>query len=112
MARVAGRGWRAGWGRGESKADWDPPVDGTQQGGTSSGEKKDVRGGSMCAWQVGERIPSWSGSGTLSQCPPLAAVVVTHAGLSGKVHHVVLFAGAAGGGDRNTVKEEGRECER
>ncbi len=36
------------------------------------------------------------GSGTLSQCPPLAAVVVTPAGLSGKVHHVVLFTGAAG----------------
>lgn len=59
-------------------------------------EGKDKRGGSMCDWQVRGRIPSSVGSGTLSQCPPLAAVVVTRAGLSGKVHHVVLFTGAAG----------------
>lgn len=59
-------------------------------------EKKDERGGSMCDWQVRGRIPSRLGSGTLLQCPPLAAVVVTRAGLSGKVHHVVLFTGAAG----------------
>lgn len=44
----------------------------------------------MYDWQV--RDPYLLGSGTLLQCPPLAAVVVTHAGLSGEVHHVVLLA--------------------
>ena len=69
--------------------------------------EKDVCGGSMCAWQVRERIPSWSGSGVQSQCPPLAAVVATHAGLSGKVHHVVLFAGAARGGQKHSERGRG-----
>lgn len=50
----------------------------------------------MCDWQVQRSLLSW-GSGTLLQCPPLAAVVVAHAGLSGKVHRVVLFACAEEG---------------
>ena len=45
-------------------------------------------------------------SGTLLQCPPLAAVVVTHARLSGKVHHVVLLTRAAGTQEQS--KREGR----
>lgn len=40
--------------------------------------------------------PARSGAPLLLQCPPLATVVVTHAGLSGKVHHVVLLTCAAG----------------
>lgn len=51
--------------------------------------------------------------GTLSQCPPLPVVVMAEAGLSGEVHHVVLFAGAAGR-ERRSERErkkgmEGRE---
>lgn len=50
----------------------------------------------MCDWQV-QRSLLGGCSGTLLQGPPLAAVVVAHAGLSGKVHHVVLFARAEEG---------------
>lgn len=45
---------------------------------------------------AGQRSLLGGRSGTLLQSPPLAAVVVAHAGLSGKVHHVVLFTRAEG----------------
>lgn len=85
---------------GASEADWNPPVDGSQQG------DEDVRGMLMCDWRV---PPTPSGALLLPQCPPLAAVVVTHAGLSGKVHHVVLLTRAAGA--QRQEKGEGKEDE-
>ena len=56
------------------------------------------RSGGSIGKSDGERL------GTLSQCPPLPAVVVAQAGLSGKVHHVVLFTGATG--TQKQVREE------
>lgn len=82
-----------------------PLVDWTRQNHVR--RKRDVRVGVDVSGQRANSV--WWTSGTLPQCPPLAAVIVTHPGLSGKVHHVVLFTGAAEG--RKTVKEGGKEEE-
>lgn len=58
-------------------------------------EEEDERWRLTCDWQVRGPFPLLVRSGALQQRPLLAAVVVTRAGLPGKFHHVVLFAGAA-----------------
>lgn len=71
-------------------------MEGTRQGDASSGaERMDMADQCVIGRSEGEFLLG-GGSGTLLQCPPLAAVIVTCAGLSGKVHHVVLLTGAAG----------------
>ena len=62
----------------------------------------------MCDWQVRTLLFDLFGLGALSQCPPLPVVVMTESGLSGIVHHVILFAGA-GGREREGERERGGE---